>query len=298
MNVIESSNLVKSFGQKAVLTDLSFSIKENTITGIIGRNGAGKTTLLKILAGFIHKNSGEVKVFGDQPFNSLLVSANSIYIDEYIFYPQSMTLEDILKQNKRFYKKWDDTLAYRLFNYFSFDPNQLHSSLSKGQKNTFNAIVGLSSRCSLTMFDEPTTGMDASVRKDFYRALLKDYLAYPRTILLSSHHLDEIDDLLEEVLLIKDGQKHLQLPVEELKEYAMSVQGFKEEVEQWTQNQQLIFRKEVSGNAAFAVIRNTFTKADKENARKLGLQFSKVNASDLCVYLTTPQEGGIDDVFK
>ena len=67
-------------------------------------------------------------------------------------------------------------------------------------------IIGLAARCPLTIFDEPTTGMDAAVRKDFYRALLKDYIAYPRTIILSSHHLEEIEDLLEDVLLIHDGK--------------------------------------------------------------------------------------------
>ncbi|MEW9502629.1 ABC transporter ATP-binding protein [Jeotgalibacillus marinus] len=298
MNVIECNQLTKTYGRFNALINLSFTIKENTITGIIGRNGAGKTTLLKILAGFFRETKGEVKVFEEKPFNSLLVSANSIYIDEYMNYPTSLTLVDILHQNSRFYEKWNAQLANRLFDYFSLQPKQHYNRLSKGQKNTFNAIVGLSSRCALTIFDEPTTGMDASVRKDFYRALLKDYLEHPRTILISSHHLDEIDDLIEEVLLIKNGEKHLHKPVEELKEYAIGVQGPEAAITQWTAEQQVIHCRSLSPGTSYAVVENHFSAALKAEATRMGLHFSPVTASDVCVYLTHQNKGGIDDVFN
>ncbi|MDG5472949.1 ABC transporter ATP-binding protein [Jeotgalibacillus sp. ET6] len=297
MNTIECRNLSKTFGSKTALQDFTAVIKENTITGVIGRNGAGKTTLLKIAAGFLQKSSGTIQVFNESPFNSLLVSANSIYIDEYVQYPPALTLREILDHNQYFYEKWDKKLADRLLDYFALHPMQHHNRLSKGQKNTFNAIAGLASRCQLTIFDEPTTGMDASVRKDFYRALLKDYLLHPRTILLSSHHLDEIDELIEEVLLIKNGTKHLHMPVEELKEYAIGVQGPEQAVGDWISNHQVIYTKQPRPGVAYAVIKNDFSAGDKAQGVKMGLQFSAVSTSDLCVYLTQPHKGGIDDVF-
>ena len=184
MKVIECNNLTKTYQGRNVLRNLSFSIEENKITGLIGRNGVGKTTLLKILAGFIKKTSGEVSVFTEDPFNSLTVSANSIFVDDQMGFPPALQLKEILEVAGSFYPNWDSEFAKRLFDYFSFDPKHYHNRLSKGKTSTFNMIIGLASRCPLTIFDEPTTGMDEAVRKDFYRALLKDYIAHPRTIIL------------------------------------------------------------------------------------------------------------------
>ena len=139
--------------------------------------------------------------------------------------PATLNLSETLDAARRFYPNWDHRLALRLFDYFSLNPRQLHKNLSKGMKSTFNMIVGLSARCALTIFDEPTVGMDAAVRKDFYRALLQDYLQHPRTIIFSSHLLKEIEDILEEVLLLREGQKRLHLPADQLREYAVGLRG-------------------------------------------------------------------------
>lgn len=216
MNVVESHHLTKSYGRIKALDDLSFSIEENKITGLIGRNGAGKTTLLKIIVGYLMPTGGELLVYGRKPFNSLFVSQKVMFVDYQMAFPAAFTLEDIIKEAGAFYPDFDSTLAYGLADYFSINLHQRHGNLSKGTKSTFNAIIGLSSHCPLTLFDEPTTGMDAAVRKDFYRAMLKDYLAHPRTILLSSHLLSEVEELLEDILLIDRGRKCLQLPVVEL----------------------------------------------------------------------------------
>lgn len=297
MNVINCMNLTKKYGRHTVLDHMSFTIQENKITGLIGRNGAGKTTLLNIISGFIHETSGQIEVFSEAPFNNLFVSANSIHIDDQMTFPPSMNLAEILNEAGRFYGNFNSELADGLFNYFSLNPKQSHNNLSKGMKSTFNMIFGLASRCALTIFDEPTTGMDAAVRKDFYRALLKDYIAFPRTIIISSHHLNEIEDLLEDVLLIKDGKAHLHLPISELKEWAVGLQGKKSTVTGWTHGREIIYKQE-SENRTFTVVRNDFTESDKESLKLDGIQVKPVSSSDVCVYLTGSDKGGIDDVFN
>ena len=94
--------------------------------------------------------------------------------------------------------------------------------------------------------------MDASVRKDFYRALLKDYIAYPRTIILASHHLDEIEDLLEDVLLIKDGKNRLQMPISDLKEWAIGIKGPTEEIFDLANGKEIIFKNYMGVNTMYA----------------------------------------------
>ncbi|PYZ94651.1 ABC transporter [Salipaludibacillus keqinensis] len=298
MNIIEVNNLTKSYGKTNALKQLSFSIEENKITGIIGRNGAGKTTMLNILAGFIKPTSGEVSVFSENPFDNLFVSSQSILVDDTMMLPTSLSLSELLKEASRFYEQWDETLAQRLFDYFSFDPNQHHDKLSKGKKSTFNTILGLASRCPLTIFDEPTIGMDEAVRKDFYRALLKDYLAHPRTILLSSHHLNEIEDLLEDVLLINDGATYLHMPVSELKSYAVGLKGPADLVKKWSRGRINLSSKNLGPSQLYVVLENDFSAESLEEMKRSGIELSSVSSSDVCVYLTSTSKGGIDDVFS
>ncbi|MGQ4667530.1 ATP-binding cassette domain-containing protein [Metabacillus halosaccharovorans] len=298
MSVIECNGLSKNYGKKKALDEVSFVIKENTITGLIGRNGAGKTTLLKLIAGFIHQTEGDIKVFSKNSFNSLAVSANRIYIDDQMNFPNTLTLQDILQSAASFYVNWDQLLAEKLFDYFSFHPSLRYQQLSKGMKSTFNMIIGLSARCPLTIFDEPTTGMDASVRKDFYRALLKDYLAYPRTIILSSHLLNEIEDLLEDVLLLKDGEKCLHLSIEELKEYGVYLQGSDKCVRELAGDKEILYEKSLGQDHLQLGIKNDLTNREMQQASSIGVHISPISADDVCTYLTNKTTGGIDDVFN
>ncbi|KGM44907.1 ABC transporter ATP-binding protein [Neobacillus niacini] len=297
MNIIECSSLTKVYGAVKALNNLSFELQENKITGLIGRNGAGKTTLLKIIAGYYRETLGEIKVFSEKPFNNLLVSANVMYINDQMNFPTALNLKEILNVSSTFYENWNHELADRLFDYFAFQQTQQYNNLSKGMKSTFNMIVGLSARCALTVFDEPTTGMDAGVRKDFYRALLKDYIDFPRTILLSSHHLDEIEDILEDVLLIKDGTKLLHIPVEELKEWAIGVQGSSAAVNDWIKNREVIHSKNVGLDRMYAVVKQNGSESEIQRAKEAGLAITPISSSDVCVYLTSKNKGGIDDVF-
>lgn len=294
MDVINSTNLVKRYGSRAALNQLTASIRENTITGIVGRNGAGKTTLLKIIAGFTKETSGDIHVFSKRPFNSLHVSARSIFIDDLLSFSDTLTLLDILKEGERFYPLWQMELAKRLLAYFELGEDTVHNHLSKGKRSTFNAIFGLATRSPLTIFDEPTTGMDAAVRSDFYRAVLKEYLAHPRTILISSHHLDEIEELVEDILLIDRGKTKLHMEMDELRTHLIEVTGRTEMLERWTGERRVFMRKRIGETETMVVIENNFGAHELE---KFGFRTDSVSCSEASVYLTNPREGGIDDVF-
>lgn len=298
MSVIECKEMIKTYKRSKALNGISFTIEENKIVGLIGRNGAGKTTLMKILAGFIRESLGEVKVFSKRPFNNLLVSANTIFIDDQMNFPSALTLSEILEEANRFYENWDGELALRLFQHFGFDSKQIHRNLSKGKKSTFNMIVGLSARCPLTIFDEPTTGMDAAIRKDFYRALLKDYLDHPRTIILSSHHLEEMEDLLEEVLLIEQGEKYLHLPMADVSELAIGLTGKVDLIAPWIKDQEVLHKKAIGQGDVYVAVKNRFSAEELKKIKFAEIEVSSVSASDVCIYVTAKAEGSIDDVFN
>lgn len=297
MSLIECKNITKSFNKLNAINNISFSIEENTITGLIGRNAAGKTTLMKLLAGYIKPTSGDIKVLGENPFNSLRVSSNLFFCDDNMIFPEVLSLEEILENVSKFYPNWDMKLAKGLFDYFGFNRNQIHSKLSKGKRSTFNMIAALSSHSPLTLFDEPTAGMDAAVRKDFYRALLKDYINYPRTIIISSHLLSEIENLLENILLMKDGTKLLHLQVNDLKEMFIVLQGKAELINEMILNKE-VYHKEAFGNGLRVVVKNDFNQAVLEKAKASGVEVLTVSTDDICIYLTDKFKGGIDDVFN
>lgn len=298
MNVIECRNVTKHYGSYKALNQLNFSIQSNKIIGLIGRNGAGKTTLLKLVAGLIRPTSGELTVFGENPFNSLKVSQNMIFVDDHMHLPTSMNLGELLQVASSFYPNWDQPLAEGLLDYFSMHKKLRHNHLSKGKRSTFNSILGLAAKCPLTLFDEPTTGMDRGVRQDFYRALLKDYLKHPRTIIISSHLLNEMEDLLEELLLIHDGRCCLHMTMDQVKQYAVAFRGTEDVVHKWTEGKTVLHKKIVGINTAYIVVENDFSDAELDEARRVGLEVLSVSADDVCVYLTNKTKGGIDDVFN
>ncbi|WP_026702889.1 ATP-binding cassette domain-containing protein [Salibacterium aidingense] len=298
MNVVKAQSLTKTYGGKTALQGLSFSMEDHTITGLIGRNGAGKTTLLKTIAGFIRPESGDITVFSEKPFNNLKVSANTIFIEDYMNWPTSLQLGELLQEGKRFYENWNETLPERLFDYFNLDHKALHKNLSKGKKSTFNMIFGLAARCPLTLLDEPMTGMDAAVRKDMYRVLLKEYIAYPRTILLSSHHLEEVEELLEDVLLLDEGHLQLHLSMEELREKVIGLTGSRGVLELWVQRHRILHTSFAGEKEEYVVVENGFSEEEREQMKRAGIAISDISPTNAAVYLTAKEERSIDDVLE
>lgn len=298
MSAIDCRDLCKNFRKTEALHNLSFTLEENKITGLIGRNGAGKTTLLKTIAGYFKPTRGIIRVFDQNPFNNLSVAAKMIFVDDHMTFPTSFTLGDIVKEVPAFYPDFDSRLAQRLLDYFSLDPRLYHHRLSKGMQSTFNAIIGIAAHCPLSIFDEPTTGMDSAVRRDFYRALLKDYLTHPRTILLSSHLLNELDELLEDILLIDHGTKCLHLPVTDFQEFAVGLRGNTSVVLDFAAGKKILHKEKFTADSLYLVVPKEFTQPQFEWARQNSIEILPVTANDLCIYLTDQNPGGIDDVFQ
>ncbi|ABR48016.1 ABC transporter related [Alkaliphilus metalliredigens QYMF] len=298
MNIVEFKDVTKIYGRKKAIEEFSFSLGENKITGIIGRNGAGKTTLLKLLSGFLVTNSGQIRVFEEDPFNSLLVSSNMIFVDDSMSFNPKLTLLEILESANHFYEKYDMKFALDLMEYFSLSREQLHRNLSKGMQSTFNMILGIASRSPLTILDEPTTGMDAAVRKDFYRLVLKDYINHPRNIVISSHLLGEVEHILEDILLLKEGKKLLHMPVSDLKNYGMGLRGEKKLMLEFIKSQQVYHKEDFGDQDLFAVVKNDFEKKTLESIKSQGIEIIPLSTNDICVHITNTKRGDIDDILS
>ncbi|MEG0259077.1 MAG: ABC transporter ATP-binding protein [Lysinibacillus sp.] len=298
MNILTFENVSKKYRRgKSALSNFTCTIEENKIIGIIGRNGAGKSTFLKIAAGHMKPTHGDCRIFTHNPLNSLLVSANTILIDDQLSFSDMFSLDDILKMGKDFYPNWQEDLAYRLLTYAGLSRSSKHAELSKGQLATFNLIYGLVSRCKLTLLDEPMNGMDEAIRTDFYRAILKEYIAYPRTILISSHHLHELEAIVEEIILIDEGTVVEHTSVEDLKQLLVALHGPADDVHRIISGA-TIYQEKTVGPHTSVIIEAKSLFIDEQQLKALDIRIQCLTASEVCMYSTAKGGGVIDDVFK
>ena len=285
IDVINTISLNKRFGKTHALSKVSFSISENSITGLIGRNGSGKTTLMKILAGILDKTGGDVLVFGQQPMDNLAVLNKIVYTYHNVPYDPNLNLKIILHAYKTMFPNFDAGFANKLMKYFELNDKMKYKGLSQGMASIFNFLCALSCRCPLTMLDEPVLGMDVTVRKSAYEILLRDFTEHPRTFIVSSHLLSELEGVLSDILLIEQGRVVLHNPIDDIRQSAYRVDGNQSAIENYVANKKVIKRKASELNG-FAVIYEPCTEAVTNEAKRQGLIISPVRAEELCVYLT------------
>jgi ABC-2 type transport system ATP-binding protein len=230
-NVIEVKNLSRTYRNTVAVDDVSFSIEENGIYGLLGRNGAGKTTLMRMLTGHEFASFGEISIYGQNPVEDEAVLANLAFIRESIRYPESYKVEHILKAASAAFANWDETYSQTLVDTFRVPRKRTAKKLSRGQLSAVGVVIGLAARAPITIFDEPYIGMDAVARSQFYELLLADYLEHPRTIILSTHLIDEVADLLEHVIVIDQGKITLDAKADDLRGSAAVIEGSIEAIE-------------------------------------------------------------------
>ncbi|SDS12976.1 ABC-2 type transport system ATP-binding protein [Paraoerskovia marina] len=268
-------------------TDLS--IPAGTITGLLGRNGAGKSTLLSLLAGFRRPTSGEVLVGEpgsleaayENPWASMNVQlvreSGDVWGDERV--SESLSHYELLRP------AWDADLAGLVLDTLEVDRCTKYEALSRGKKSAVAAAVGLASRAPLTIFDEVYLGMDAPSRYAFYDLLLADYAEHPRTIVLSSHLIEEIERLFEHVAILDHGRTLLSEPAEDLRGRGTSLTGPADVVARHVGDRRVLSEQRLGRTAQVAVL-GSFDAAQRAAAVSDGLELDGVTLQDLFVHLT------------
>jgi ABC-2 type transport system ATP-binding protein len=277
---IEVRNLTKKYGDKLALDSVSFTLEEPKIYGLLGRNGAGKTTFMEILAGQIIATSGEVLINEENPFDNQKLTESICLIKEGNNFKKDLTIKNILKISSFFYPSWDDELALDLVREYNLDLKAKVKELSKGMESALGIIVGLASKAPITVFDEPYIGLDAAARKKFYEILLREYEESPRTIIFSTHLIDEVSLMFEEVLILQDGKLVLQEDAEILRNSAYAVSGSIQQVERFIENKEVITKKALAG------MMTAYVFGQMEDAKMAGLSAEGVPIQELMIYLT------------
>ena len=287
--VARAEGLSKSYGHGTntvhAVADASFALEENRIHGLLGRNGAGKTTLMQLLTGQEFATRGTIEVFGESPVENARVLDNVCFIKESQRYPDDFRVKHVLRSAPWFFPDWDEDFAADLVERFRLPENRRVKKLSRGQLSAVGVIVGLASRAPLTFFDEPYLGLDAVARQLFYDVLLADFAEHPRTVVLSTHLIDEVSNLLEHVVVIDDGRIIIDADGDELRGSAVDVVGTRSAVESFTTGREVLHRASLGGLATATVA--GFTDDDRESARRAGLELAAVSLQQFVIRTTT-----------
>src|SRR5256885_2131796 len=217
--VIAISDLTRRFGSTAALASVNLSVPRGTVYGLVGANGAGKTTLIKHVLGLLRAERGSVRVFGHDPVADPVAVLSRIgYLSEEHDLPGWMRVDELIRYSRAFYPAWDDAYAEELRQTFALDPAARIRNLSKGQKARAGLLIALAYRPELLVLDEPSSGLDPIVRRDIVGAIIRTIAHEGRTVLFSSHLLDEVEQVADHVTMISEGRIVLSAPLNEIKE--------------------------------------------------------------------------------
>lgn len=285
MNAIEIKNITKRYNDVTALDHVSFSFEYGKIYGFLGRNGAGKSTLINIIANRIFADEGKVLIDGVPAKENMEVHEKIFCMSEIDLYDANLKIKELFKWINRFYNSFDMEKALQIAEKFKLNPNKKFKQLSKGYQSIFKITVALALHVPYVIFDEPVLGLDANHRELFYNMLLKDYESSERTIIIATHLIEEVANIIEEVVLIDNGKVLLQESVETLLQTGYCVSGVAKDINDYCKDKNVIGYDELGGMKLAYVLGEKSQLPQGSN-----LQIANMNLQKLFVKLT--EKGG------
>ena len=206
MITVEIDGVTKSFGSTQLFEDLSLELEDGRTYALLGRNGSGKTTLMNLMCTKYIPDSGVIKIMDEEAYENDKALSNICFMKDYIPAFEDMRISAILKYAERHYSNWNKELAQQLMKQFNLKKDKIYGLLSKGQQTAVGLIVGLCSNNRVLLLDEIYSGLDAVARKELYTIIMQEQERFARTLVLSSHLIDEMTNLFTDVLILDDGK--------------------------------------------------------------------------------------------
>lgn len=281
MNCIEINGITKRFGNVDALDNVSVKLEQNKIYGLLGRNGAGKTTLLNLITNRIFPDEGEILVDGENVLENDNAMSKIYLMSEVNLYPEGMKVKTAFKWTKEFYSNYNEAYAYELSKKFGLNTGKKINQLSTGYKSIFKIIVSLANNAPIILLDEPVLGLDANHRDMFYKELLQSYSENPRTIVVSTHLIEEAADIIEDVIIIKDGKIIMQDAVEKILDQGYSISGTASAVDSFIRDRNVLSIDSLGGLKTAYLLGKLDQKAIPTD-----LEVSKLDLQKLFIHLT------------
>ena len=279
---IQLQNVVKRFGQVQALKGVGVVFEENRIYGLLGRNGAGKSTLLNILTNRIFPDGGTVLVDGENGLENDRAQSKIFLMSESTLHPDAMRVNGAFRWAQAFYPSFDKNHAMKLLGDFGLPAKAKISRLSTGYRSIFKLILALSVNVPYVLLDEPVLGLDANHRELFYKRLLEKYGEEPFTVVLSTHLIEEVANLVEDVVIIKEGEVLRQESRETMLAGGYTVSGGAAAVETYIQG------KKILGVDALGGLRTAYVLGvpDQTGEAAKDLEFGPMDLQKMFIQLT------------
>ncbi|MGL4338594.1 MAG: ABC transporter ATP-binding protein [Turicibacter sp.] len=202
--MIELKNVTKRYGKKIVLDDVSMQFEKGRVTCLLGLNGVGKSTTMKSIMRLIPITSGQIEVEGEK------ITSKNIdkiaYVADIPIHDLGWTIEENLAFAKVFYENFDEEKAKKMIKFFKVPMEKKLKELSKGNLARFNLIVGLAQNTPYILLDEPFSGIDVFTREEFIASLKSDFLEVGQTVIITTHEIDEIEQIADDIILLEEGK--------------------------------------------------------------------------------------------
>ena len=213
--LLECRNITKNYGSKTALSNVNLTIEQGRIIGLLGPNASGKTTLIKLIMGLLTPTGGEISVMG----HPVGVESKKVvsYLPDRTYLDENMRVRDVIAYFEDFYEDFDSERAYEMLSNLNISAKDKIKTLSKGTKEKVQLVLVMSRRANLYILDEPIAGVDPAARDYIIRTILSNY-EETASIIISTHIITDIENILDDVIFLKEGQINLSSTVEELRE--------------------------------------------------------------------------------
>ena len=297
MSILVCENITTKYIKqefKDELKPFSFNFLEKQVYALLGRSDSGINSILNALGGKEKVKDGEVYLDGEKLYKNKAVKERICYISNKTTFPGLLKISDIFTSMKQAYPKWDNFLAYKLLDLFNLVDSMSFNKIPESKRSIFLGILAIASRANVTIFDDPVFNTDAKERYDFFNELYKHHQIYPRTIIITSNYIDDMDYLIDNILFIEKGKIISQFKLSDIKNDFRYLSGKKEVLKSLISGVKVVGFEE-RGNELTVCIRKKLTKDDIRKYQKYMIKISEVPIQKVFIYLLNlRQKKGID----